>query len=118
MILVPSTMLPVAAALGTAFTVLEGWTFWDGVLRVAGNIVLIPLTSKAPETDEGKVVDFLVSFLGLGLFCFVVALVGALPFVDTCAEKLGGKLEGVGASIKFAVFFFLLVLPVTCATLS
>eukprot|EP00928_Gymnodinium_smaydae_P074749 TRINITY_DN57777_c0_g1_i1.p1 TRINITY_DN57777_c0_g1~~TRINITY_DN57777_c0_g1_i1.p1 ORF type:complete len:502 (-),score=43.35 TRINITY_DN57777_c0_g1_i1:557-1948(-) len=115
---VPCCMLPAVAVAGALFMALEGWQFLDGVLCVAGNIVLITLTSRIPVTSGGKFLDFVTSVVGVALFGFIVVLVGTLPFTDACADKLGGKHEGVCASIEFTLVFFLVPYPFVCALLS
>ena len=82
--------------------VTEGWSFWDGLLRAAGNVVLIPLTSQAPASAGGKALDVASSVLGVGLFGFVVALIGALPYTDECADRLGGKLSTMASSFRLS----------------
>eukprot|EP00445_Apocalathium_hangoei_P063237 CAMPEP_0204114316 /NCGR_PEP_ID=MMETSP0361-20130328/4180_1 /ASSEMBLY_ACC=CAM_ASM_000343 /TAXON_ID=268821 /ORGANISM="Scrippsiella Hangoei, Strain SHTV-5" /LENGTH=417 /DNA_ID=CAMNT_0051064833 /DNA_START=89 /DNA_END=1342 /DNA_ORIENTATION=- len=109
---------PLCAAFGGLLAIAEGAPFEDGFLHVGGNVVVIALYDMKPKSAGGILLDFISSVIGLGTFSFVVALIGALPFSDRCTDLLGGKREGVLASVKFFFLFFMIIMPVVCAALA
>jgi len=116
LVAVPLLFLPPVTGLGLLMYAIEGWKKpGDGILYIAGNFVLIPLTPLVPASTHGGVLDFVSSVIGVGIFCFTIALVGALPFVDASADAIGVKKPRVLISVLCTCVFFVLVLPIASA---
>mmetsp|Transcript_82794 Transcript_82794/g.146269 ORF Transcript_82794/g.146269 Transcript_82794/m.146269 type:complete len:476 (+) Transcript_82794:54-1481(+) len=111
----PILISPVVFIGGGILAWLEEWPADDAFVYVGGNLVLIPLSSLAPTTFNGQLFDFFISCFGIGVFAFVIAAVGAMPFVDHAAELMGGKVPGPAAVYFFAFKFFFIVMPLISA---
>jgi len=115
LVIVPLAVLPLTAGLGLLLQTAEGWgSFTDSLLYVAGNITGIPLSTNVPSSMGGKILDFIVSCVGVGYFGFLIAVLGGLEFTDTCCEALGGKAAGRLKAVRFTVVFYALVMPIVC----
>lgn len=117
--IVPLIVLPLSLVLGAVLNKTEGWgSVTTGMLYVGGNIISLPLSPVVPTSTSGKVVDFIVSCIGVGCFGFLIAVIGAVDFTDKCCEALGGKIEGRVPALKFTLKFYLVVMPVICILVS
>jgi hypothetical protein len=115
LVIVPLAILPVTAGLGLILQAAEGWgSFVDSFLYVASNITGIPLSTDVPTSISGKVIDFIVSCVGVGCFGFLIAVLGGLKFTDKCCEVLGGKVAGRLQAVRFTVAFYACVMPMVC----
>lgn len=93
LVYVPILLILLSAACGGILAAVEGWSFADGFVFMAGSLCGIetPLTTVVPTTHGGFFVTSLCFLLELTIGGAVIGIIGSHPFCSEILEFFEGK---------------------------